>query len=143
MKRRKSFAGILVCLCLLVLCFSLTACASTDLAEGFDEETIKKSGEELINQIQLNGTKQVLSERMREDFLKDIDLDTMENTVRNLTKGKGGFISYTEETVIGKYHDEAKEDFGVILITAAYEKGEVNYTITFDKEMKVVGFYAQ
>lgn len=118
-------------------------CESTQLAKGFDEKVIKQTAEEIINEVQLKGAKQVLQERMREDFLENIDVDTMENTVVNLTKGKGNFISYSEETVVGKYHEEAKEDFGVILVTATYEKGEINYTITFDKDMKVVGFYAK
>lgn len=143
MKRKKEKAIIGIIFTTVILCMTLTGCASTKLADDFDEETIKETAEEIINQIQLNGAKEVLQERMREDFAKNIDMDSMENTVVNLTKGKGNFISYTEETVIGKYHDEAKENFGVILVTASYEKGEINYTVTFDKDMKVVGFYAK
>lgn len=137
------YRGTLAALLVLVMCVMLSGCNSTKLAEGFDEDTIIETAEEIINEIQLNGAKQVLSERMREDFLKNIDLDTMDNTVVNLTKGKGNFLTYGEESVIGRYHEEAKEDFGVILVTAKYEKGEINYTITFDKDMKVVGFYAK
>lgn len=136
---RRSMAVTLM----LVLCVVLSGCNSTKLADGFDEDTIIETAEEIINEVQMNGAKQVLAERMREDFLENIDLDTMENTVVNLTKGKGNFLTYGEESVIGRYHEEAKEDFGVILVTAKYEKGEINYTISFDKNMKVVGFYAK
>lgn len=134
---------VVLLLLILVISFSFTGCKSTKLAEGFDEDTIKATAEEIINQVQLKGAKQVLNERMRKEFLEKIDVDTMENTVVNLTKGKGNFITYADETVIGRRYDETKEDFGVILVTAAYEKGEINYTITFDKEMNMVGFYAQ
>ena len=37
--------------------------------------------------------------------------------------------------------DDTDEDFAVILVTATYEDGEVNYTLTFDKDMNLVGFY--
>lgn len=144
MRIKKKPAGKLIGLCVLLLAMlQLAGCGSTKLAEGFDEEVIKETAEEIINQIQLRGAKEVLTERMREDFVGNIDLDTMEETVKDLDKASGNFISYTEETVVGKYHPEAKEDFGVVLVTAAYDDGEINYTITFDKDMNVVGFYAQ
>lgn len=141
-KKVRSIAGVFLIIMACILTVGC-GCESTRLAEGFDEKVIKQTGEELINEVQLKGAKEVLQERMREDFLENIDLDTMNNTVVNLTKGKGNFVTYSEETVIGKYHPDAKEDFGVILVTATYEKGEINYTITFDKDMKVVGFYAK
>lgn len=134
---------VLVLAVVLTMCIQLTGCYDTELADGFDESEIKKQAEELLNEMQLNGVKQVLDERMREDFKENMDMDTMQNTVVNLTKGKGDFLAYSKESVIGRYHEEAKEDFGVILVTATYEKGEVVYTITFDKDMNVVGFYAK
>lgn len=138
----KGMRKIAVFLAMLCLMLFLTACTDTSLAKGFEEDVIKETAEEVINEVQLNGAKETLSRRMREDRLDEIDLDTMENTVVNLTKGKGGFMMYSRETVIGRYHEDLKEDFGVIYVTATYEKGEINYTITFDKDMKVVGFYA-
>lgn len=134
---------VIVLAVVLTMCIQLTGCYDTELAEGFDEKEIKAQAEELLNEMQMNGVKQVLEERMRDDFKENMDMDTMQNTVTNLTKGKGGFLAYSEESVIGRYHEEAKEDFGVILVTATYEKGEVVYTITFDKDMNVVGFYAK
>lgn len=143
--KKKNELKMIKVLCLIMLvCMtvSLTACHSTKLAEGYDKNVIKKTAEEVINDVQLRGAKVVLTERMREDCLENIDLDTMENTVVNLTKGKGAFMVYSKETVVGRYHEDLKEDLAVILVTATYEKGEVNYTISFDKDMKVVGFYA-
>lgn len=136
----RQIGRLVFCITCLVL---LTGCQSTELAEGFDKQTIQDSAEELINKVQMDGAKKVLTEFMREDFAEKMDMDTMENTVLNLTKGKGDFVAYTAESVIGKYHKEAKEDFGIAVITASYEKGEIIYTITYDLDMKVVGFYAQ
>lgn len=132
----------LMVLLVLAICGMLSGCYSTDLAEGFDEDTIIETAEEIINEIQMNGAKKVLTERMREDYVGNIDLDAMENTVIGLTEGKGNFLTYGKKSVVGRYHEEAKEDFGVIYVTVKYENGEINYTITFDKDMKVVGFYA-
>ncbi len=144
-RKKREYRSVRKILCLMAavcLTFSLTACNNTELAEGFDKEVIKETAEEVLNEVQLNGARQTLTERMREDMIDNIDLDTMENTVVNLAKGKGDFMMYSRKTVIGRYHDELEEDLGIIYVTATYEKGEINYTITFDKDMKVVGFYA-
>lgn len=131
-------------LCLILVIASLLAgCGDTKLAEGYDKDKIKQTAEEVITEVQLEGAKKVLEERMREDFVDNIDLDTMENTVKDLTSGLGSFIAFSQQTVIGQPHDETKEDLAVILVTVTYEKGEVNYTITFDKELNIVGFYVK
>ena len=140
--KKRACRRVIMALLVFVMCGALSGCYSTDLAEGFDEDTIIETAEEVINEVQMNGAKEVLTKRMREDFLGNIDLDAMENTVMSLTKEKGAFLTYGKKSVVGRYHDEAKEDFGVIYVTVKYEKGEINYTITFDKDMKVVGFYA-
>lgn len=142
LRKLNGYRRVLVAVMVFVVCTMMSGCYSTDLAEGFDEDTIIETAEEIINEIQMNGAKKVLTERMREDYVGNIDLDVMENTVIGLTEGKGDFLTYGKESVVGRYHDEAKEDFGVIYVTVKYENGEINYTITFDKDMKVVGFYA-
>lgn len=143
---KRGFIRVRRIFCLLAACLAMlgmSGCQNTKLADGYDEEVIKETAEEIINDVQLNGAKEVLTERMREDCIENVDLDTMNNTVVNLMKGKGGFMVYSKETVVGKEHPDLKEDLAVILVTATFEKGEINYTITFDKDMKVVGFYAQ
>lgn len=127
----------------LAVIFLLTGCTSTKLAEGYDKKEIKERAEQIINEIQLNGAKAVLQENMREEFAEKMDLDAMEDTVKNLISGQGEFMAYSQETIVGKKYDDTGEDFAVILVTATYKKGEVNYTITFDKDMNIVGFYAK
>lgn len=144
--KKRDYLSVRKILCLIMLScmiLQLTSCASTRLAEGYDEEVIKETAEAVINEVQLNGAKQVLTERMREDCLENIELDDMEYTVIDLARGKGAFLMYSQESVIGRYHEDYQEDFAVCLVTATYEKGEIVYTITFDKDMKVVGFYAK
>lgn len=134
---------LLLLVLILAMTSLITGCAKTKLAEGYDKEEIKQIAEEIINEVQLEGAKKVLEERMREDFVDNIDMDTMENTVKDLSSGIGTFVTYSQETIIGRAYEETKEDFAVILVTATYEKGEVNYTITFDNELNIVGFYAK
>lgn len=137
-KTRKPVSALFLCI---LLCVQLAGCHSTELAKGFDEDTIIKTAQEIINDVQLNGAEMVLKERLREGMMTDEQISEMDELVKDLTTGKGGFVAYTQKTVVGRHHDELDEDLGVILVTASYEKGEINYTLTFDKDMKLVGFY--
>lgn len=133
--RTAAFACIIICL------FMFTGCSSTKLADGYDKKTIEEKAIEIIEDVQVRGAKTVLSERMREDFVGNIDLDEMDGSVKSSVSNLGGFLTYTQKTVIGRHYDGTDEDFAVALITASYEKGEISYTLTFDKDMNLVGFY--
>lgn len=121
--------------------FAFTGCKSTKLADGYDKQVIEDTAIEIIEDIQVRGAKVVLQERMREDFIENIDLDEMDSTCKGAVSEFGGFLTYTQKSVIGRHYDDTDEDFAVALITAVYEDGEINYTLTFDKNMKLVGFY--
>lgn len=131
---------VLICIigCTLL---TFTGCKSTELADCYDEKVIEEEAIEIINDVQVRGAKVVLEERMREDFIDNIKLDEMDGSCKSYVSGVGNFLAYTQKTVVGKHYDETNEDFAVILVTATYEDGEVNYTLTFDKDMNLVGFY--
>lgn len=133
----KRFAAAVLTACL----FVCTGCNSTKLADGYDKKKIESASIEIIESVQLKGAKEVLSERMRDDFVDNIDLDEMDASVKSSVSSLGGFLTYTQKTVIGRHYDDTDEDFAVALITASYENGEISYTLTFDKDMNLVGFY--
>jgi len=137
-KLQKKIFMIVLCI---ICSFSFSGCKSTELAEGYDKKEIESTAIEIIEDIQVRGAKIVLSERMREDFIGKISLDEMDSSVKTSVSDLGSFLTYTQKTVIGRHYDETDEDFAVALITASYEKGEISYTLTFDKEMNLVGFY--
>ena len=136
--KKRSFTR-LISMVLVIMIF-LTGCGNK-LAEGYDKDEIKQTAEEIITDVSVRGAKTVLSERLREDYLAEYPLDDMDENVLNLMSGLGNFLAYTKETVTGKEKDG--EDFAIILVTASYEKGEILYTLTFDKEMNLVSFYAK
>lgn len=140
MKRRIA-ALLLLCMFGMLL---LTGCGGTELAEGFDEDTIKETGEQIIREVHVNnGVTEVLPKYMREDYLEEYPMENMQEQVLELLVGDGNFMAFTQETVIGKKSPEGDEDRAVLAVTATYEKDEILFTMTFDKDMKLVGFYAK
>ncbi len=128
----------------LLLCLSMLSGCGNKLAEGYDEQTIKDTAEQIITDIHVKGVTEVLTPLMREDYLKKYPMENMEEQVLELLVGVGNFMAYGQESVIGKESPDIEgEQLAVILVTALYEKGEINYTLTFDKDMKVLSFYAK
>lgn len=140
LKNNKKIKSLFI-LGLFLLAFVFTGCKSTKLADCYDEQHVKDTAIDIINDVQVRGAKTVLEEKMRDDFIDKIDLDEMDGSCKSYVSGIGNFLAYTQKTVIGKHYDDTDEDFAVILVTATYEDGEVNYTLTFDKDMNLVGFY--
>lgn len=140
MKRR---IAVLLLLCVFgMLLFS--GCGGTKLAEGFDEDKIIETGEQIIREVHVdNGITEVLPKYMREDYLEEYPMENMQEQVLELLVGDGKFMAFTQETVIGKKSPEGDEDWAVLAVTATYEKDEILFTLTFDKDMKLVGFYAK
>lgn len=134
--KRIAFSAVLFCLLL-----TAAGCSSTKLADGYDEKVIEEEALEIINDVQVRGAKIVLTERMREDFIGNINLEEMDSSCKSNAVSLGNFLTYSQKTIVGKHYDDTDEDFAVILVTATYEDGEINYTLTFDKDMKLVGFY--
>ncbi len=127
----------------LLLCLLFTGCGNK-LAEGFDRQQIIDTAERIITDIHVKGTTEVLTPLMREDYLKKYPMENMEEQVLELLSGSGNFVAFGKESVIGKANpDNQEEQLAVILVTAGYEKAEINYTLTFDKDMKLLSFYAQ
>lgn len=136
----KKIKGLLVVLLSMLL---LVGCGSTKLAEGYEEQTIIDTAHSIIQEVHVDELDAVLNKYMREDYLEAYPMDNMVQQVLELRTGIGNFIAFTKDSVIGQESPEGDEDFAVILVTATYDKGEINYTLTFDKEMKLVSFYAQ
>lgn len=132
---------IMVVLMLCVLLFA--GCANTKLAEGYDKDTIIETAHSIIEEIHVQSLDAVLNQYMREDYLKEYPMENMVQQVLELRTGIGKFGDFTKDSVIGKESPDGEEEFAVILVTATYEKGEINYTLTFDQDMKLVSFYAQ
>lgn len=131
-----------LCLAVVLLC-CFSGCSSTKLADCYDKKTVEQTAIDIINDVQVRGAKTVLEENMRDDFIGNIDLDEMDGACKSYVSAAGNFLSYTQKSVVGKHYDDTNEDFAIALITATYEDGEVVYTLTFDKDMKLVGFYAK
>lgn len=126
---------------ILLLAFS-TGCMnkSTKLADGFDEDELKKASVQVVEQINKNDYGTFL-EYAGDQLAESISKDKFENEVVAYVNSKGAFQSYGKQAVIGQKYDKTGEDCGVVVMASEYENGTIQYTISFTKDMKLNGLW--
>ena len=113
---------------------------STELAEGFDEDELKKVSGQVVDQFNKNDYDTFL-EYAGDELAESISKDKFENEVVAYVNSKGTFQSYGKQAVIGQKYEKTGEDCGVVVMAAEYEDGTIQYTISFTKDMKLNGLW--
>ncbi len=106
----------------MILAVILTGCAGKQkLSDKFDEEEVKAAAEEVI------------------EILNEGDIDTLVDQKWNsVMKSMAGREMMTEQVL------PIVEDLGAVaVVKVKYEKRKAQFTISFDEDMKVGGFYVK
>ena len=120
----------------------LYGCGSSQkLSEKFDAEEVKKAAEEVIGLVNEGGFDTLAEEKWNTIMQTSLDADTMAAQVEPVVEELGEFQSFDKEAVVGETDKETEQEFAVAVIRVQYEKRKAQYTISFDEDMKVGGFY--
>lgn len=119
----------------------LTGCqsAGAELSDKFDEETVKNEAMkkvELFNERDYEGLLETGDQRLKE-------LITAEQLAEkgNPYLDKKGDFQKIEKTVVLGSEDKAKESkLAVVVMVGVYEKGKLQFTITFNEAMELTAF---
>ena len=113
-------------ICIMILAVMLTGCAGKQkLSDKFDEAEVKAAAEEVI------------------EILNEGDIDTLVDQKWNsVMKSMAGKEMMTEQVLpiveeLGAFEEFDKE----AVVKVKYEKRKAQFTISFDEDMKVGGFY--
>lgn len=111
----------------------LGGCGAKKLSDNYSEDKLKVAAEAVINS--LNNEKYDEIEAMiSEDLKKQLTADKIKE-VWNSLKSRGKYES------ISKIIFQEKKDYVVVVTVAKYEKGNIQFTLSFNKDMKLVGIY--
>lgn len=112
----------------------------TDVSESsiFVEEQVEAQVEEVINLLDA-GEYETLARNATDQMAEVLNAEDMENAKEQIGDAWG------ERVQLGNIYMQEMEQQGVhyviAQVTAAYEKENVTYTITFDEDMKLAGIY--
>lgn len=134
----KKIFSILLALSLVLVLF--VGCSSPKLSDKFDENNIKTTAENAIKLLNEGNYEKFCTDLPREDLKAAFTVDVMKNAVAQVMPNAGAFVEFSSESIVGQKDKDGNES-AVAVIVAKYENQKVTYTISFDEEMKLIGFY--
>ena len=118
----------------------IAGCSTPKLSEKFDEKNVKSSAENAIKLLNDGEYEKFCTDLPREDLKAVFTVDVLKNAVAQVMPNAGAFVEFSSESIIGQKDKDGNES-AVAVIVAKYENKKVTYTISFDENMKLIGFY--
>lgn len=114
----------------------------SDISESavFDEEQVKAEAEEIIRLYSDNNF-QAVTARMNDDMKQVLNAATLQYAKSQMKEDFGELLAFGN-----MYASEAKQNgkhYAMVQVSVSYSNMSVTYTITFDEEMKLAGFYVK
>ncbi len=124
-----------------LMLIGLTACGvSQKLSEDFDETEVKAAAEALVGYINEDDLEGLCSVPMSDLMKEAMTVEQMEAVLEQNLGNRGAFVEYKSNVAVGGKDSEGV-DAAVAVVVAKYENKTVTYTISYDKEMNLIGFY--
>ncbi|HHY40582.1 MAG TPA: DUF3887 domain-containing protein [Syntrophaceticus sp.] len=136
MKKLKINSVFILVLSMIICLGLLTGCAQ-GLSSDFDEAEVKSAAQEVITMINENdteGLREMSTAQMKSAFTDDVL-----NQIYEAIAEAGAFEQVEDMKVAGVTENDT--EYAVVVAKAKYEKRSFTYTISFDKDMKLAGFY--
>jgi len=132
---------IMLFICTMLIAVGLCACGGVkELSENFDETTVKAAVEELLDYVNEGDAEGFCSVPMSEAMAENMTVESTQQIFDKYLGNKGAFIEYNSITIVGA-DDKTIGDCAVAVVSAKYENMNVQYTISYDTDMNLVGFF--
>lgn len=125
---------------LLLILVMLTACSPKSLPDNFDEEKVKVQAENVVTLFSNNEYEKVTNEFTREDLKTALTSDVLSDAKAQVMPNAGTLDKFSQSSILAK-KDKDGNDFVLAIVVAKYSNQTVTYTISFDENMKIIGFY--
>ncbi len=129
---------------IMILVLILTGCAGKQkLSDKFDEEEVKAAAEEVIEILNEGDIDTLVDQKWNSVMKSMAGREMMTEQVLPIVEDLGAFEEFDKETVTGSRDKDTEQEFAVAVVKAKYEKRKAQFTISFDEDMKVGGFYVK
>ena len=140
MGKTRYFTGII--LLAVLLAGVLTACAgSRKLSDKFDEAEVKAAAEEVIEILNEGDVDTLVVEKWNTVMKSMVGKDVLTGEILPIVEELGAFEAFDKEAVTGNTDQDTDQEYAVAVIKVQYEKRKAQFTISFDEDMKVGGFF--
>lgn len=139
MANKRNILKIILVASLIAMVYNIYT--STKLPDGMDKDEIEAKSKEIIfilNKKDTEGFIRLAGERLK----KDINDQSMSDIYRRVDAA-GQFDKIQNTKTRGDKDDDTKEDYAVATVRVIYENEMPFYTLTFNKDLELVGFHLQ
>lgn len=120
----------------------LAGCAgSQKLSDKFDEEEVKEAARDVIEILNDKDVDTLVDEKWNSTMKSMAGKEMMTEQVLPIMEELGAFEEFDKEAVTGSRDKDTEQEFAVAVVKVKYEKRKAQFTISFDENMKVGGFY--
>jgi len=127
---------------LLVFSITLSACASTKLADTYDEKIVTERAKEVVEMMNAQSFDKVNAE-IRDDLQDQLTSSKLKEAIGAKLAEAGAFIEYPSISTLGQKSKTSGEDYATVVLVGKYENSTVVYTITMDTNLDIVGLYVK
>jgi len=125
---------------ILALSLSFAACAGTPMPEGFDKDEIGTAAEEIVG-LATAGDFEAIIASLREDLKASITVDQLKEGWAPVYQKAGAFVSITKTELSGISDKNTGEEYAMAQVLVKHESASLVYTLSFDKDLMLVGLY--
>ena len=125
-------------LCTLML--ALTACSGAALPEGMDEDALFAAGKNVMLLL-VEGEYEAVYEMLREDQRSQFTVEDIEKVVSSQLNGAGYYKQIEDHMLTGQTIEGKK--YAVSVLYCEFSEEDVLIRISFDDQMRLVGFALQ
>lgn len=124
----------------LLLIAALFAGCTQKLSDKFDEDTVVSAAQEVVA-LMNEGKYEEITEKTREDIREALSAEVLASAAEQVLADAGDFSSFGKYSITGQRDKSTDEDYAVIVLQAEYANKTHVYTLSFDADMNIVGFY--
>ncbi len=131
---------VVISMILVFVTSMLGGCTSTKLSDAFNKETVESASKQVVEYLN-SGKYDSVCDMFTDDLKAQLTSETLKSAVEKTYGSAGAFEKYKDVVVIGQKVKGTKDDAAVAVVIAKYEKKNVTFTISFNKDMKLIGLY--
>lgn len=140
MKKLRNKRGVILLTVICMLAAALAGCGSK-LSDEFDEGEVESAAQTMVKQIHDGELETVYNDTFAPIMYQGVTLEQLQTNVDYILERVGEYQSIEKVAVAGSTDKDTEQEYAVAVVVAKYEKGKVQFTISFDTNMKCVGFY--
>lgn len=130
---------ISVTICLLLAMTVFTGC-SKKISDAFDEAAVTEAAQGVVGLMNAEDYAAITG-MVREDLREALSEDVLASAAEQILSGAGAFDSFGKTAVAGDNDKTTGEEYAIAVVQAKHLEKTITYTIAFDVDMQIVGFY--